>query len=125
MSGEKLAECMLAVRAAASGMTRIHCELEKLKDMAETGKIDKKRLDESLERLSSGRAAVMADATLESLSKCTCTPVDKLEKAVEPLLFEEWYVEPEPLKRQVEERRRATEHVWDELTKLLAKPCER
>jgi hypothetical protein len=126
MSGEKIVECMLAVRAVASGMTRIHCELEKLKDMAETGKIDKKSFDESVDRLSVGRTAVTADAILESLSKCTCTPKDKLERIADPLYFDlAWYIEPKPLKRQVEERLKVTEQVWNELTKLLEKPCER
>jgi hypothetical protein len=124
MSVEK--STVLAVRTLASGLTRIRCELERLKDMAETGKIDKKKFDESTARLGVARAGVIADITLETLSRYTCTPMDKLtEIIVKPLLFYEWYVKPKPLKKQVEERIKATDNVWDELTKLLEKPCER
>jgi hypothetical protein len=87
--------------------------------MAVMGKIDKARLWESLDRIGAGRMAVMADVTLEALSECTGIPVDKLEMLFEPLLFDDWFSEAEPLKRQVEERIKILENVWEQFDKLI------
>lgn len=122
-------ECYIAIMAATAGLSRTRCELEKIRDMAEAGKVDQSKLDGSLERLGTGRTAFSADMTKETLSKCTCTPVSELENLTAKLIFKAtetgWSINPKELKRQAEDAIKNMDEVWDKFSELLLKKCPR